>query len=120
MHILSNFNNITIIEIQHDRYFNDFTSPECAKSGAIIEETIILSPGPLKFPATMLDQLRKLGLVVEIDDTVIYLREPFTASTSGVALTPEQAKVLTHMERKTVNFSIKMLCNWSDGSFGEL
>mmetsp|Transcript_31056 Transcript_31056/g.29654 ORF Transcript_31056/g.29654 Transcript_31056/m.29654 type:complete len:216 (-) Transcript_31056:1167-1814(-) len=101
-------------------YFNDFTSPECAKSGAIIEETIILSPGPLKFPATMLDQLRKLGLVVEIDDTVIYLREPFTAATSGVPLTPEQAKVLTHMERKTVNFSIKMLCNWSDGSFGEL
>jgi hypothetical protein len=94
--------------------------PEFAKAGAIIDETIILSPGPLKFPATMLDQLRKLGLVVEIDDTVIYLREPFTAATSGVALTPEQAKILAHMERKTVLFTIKLLCDWTDGSFEEL
>ena len=60
----------------------------------------------------MLDQLRKLGLVVEIDDSVIHLREPFTAATAGVALTPEQAKMLAHLEKRTVDFSIKMLRYW--------
>ena len=68
----------------------------------------------------MLDQLRKLGLVVEIEDSVIHLREPFTAATAGVALTPEQAKMLAHLEKRTVSFSIKMMCYWFDGSFEEL
>ena len=68
----------------------------------------------------MLDQLRKLGLVVEIDDTVIHLREPFTAATAGIPLTPEQAKMLAHLEKRTVEFSIKMLCYWFDGAYEEL
>ena len=102
------------------RYFKNFTSPEFAKAGAILAEEVIVSPGPLIFPATMLDQLRKLGLVVEIEDSVIHLREPFTAATAGVALTPEQAKMLAHLEKRTVSFSIKMMCYWFDGSFEEL
>ena len=68
----------------------------------------------------MLDQLRKLGLVVEIDDGVIHLREPFTAAHANVALTPEQAKMLAHLEKRTVNFSIKMLSYWFDGTYEEL
>jgi hypothetical protein len=112
---VSNFKFLSIF-----RYFKNFTSPEYAKAGATIEETVVLSPGPLTFPATMLDQLRKLGLVVEIDDTVIYLREPYTAANAGVALTPEQAKMLTHMDKRTVNFSISMLCYWFDGSYEDL
>ena len=107
-------------DIFSNRYFTNFTSPEYAKAGAVLEEDVILPPGPLTFPATMLDQLRKLGLVVEIDDSVIHLREPFTAASAGVALTPEQAKMLAHLEMRTVNFSIKMLCYWFDGTYEEL
>jgi Insertion domain in 60S ribosomal protein L10P len=102
------------------RYFTNFSSPEFAKSGAIIREDVILPPGPLSFPATMLDQLRKLGMIVEIDDTVVHLRESYTAATAGVALTPEQAKALAHLDMRTVNFSIKMLCYWFDGTYEEL
>lgn len=74
----------------------------------------------MTFPATMLDQLRKLGLIVEIDDTVIHLREPYTAAIAGQALSPEQAKMLAHLDKRTVNFSIKMISYWFDGTYEDL
>ena len=46
--------------------------------GAVLSKDIVIPPGPLPnataFPSTMLDQFRKLGLVVEMDDGVITLR----------------------------------------------
>lgn len=79
-----------------------------------------IAAGVLPFPTSMLDQLRKLGLIVEVDDSKIVLREPFVASAVGVPLTPEQAKVLTHFGLKTVPFSIKLEARWRDGEFFEL
>ena len=110
----------TYIESFGFRYFKNFTNPEYAKSGAIMDSDIIIPPGPLTFPGSMLDHLRKLGMIVEIDDSIIYLREPYTAATAGEAVTPEQAKVLTHFDKKTVNFKIKLLCHWTDGNYEDL
>ena len=112
------FTNRSKAEVQ--KYFKGFKSPEFAKAGTILKETIVLNPGPLTFAGTMLDHLRKLGLIVEIDDGVIYLREPYTAATKGVPITPEQAKMLTHMEKQTVDFKMRLLAYWTDGSFEEL
>jgi mRNA turnover protein 4 len=102
-----------------NRYFKNLKMPEFAKAGAVLKENIVLNPGPLTFPATMLDHLRKLGLIVELDDGVIYLREPYTAASAGVPLTPEQAKMLVHMDRRTINFTMKLEGHWSDGKFEE-
>jgi mRNA turnover protein 4 len=102
------------------KYFKGFKAPEFAKAGAVLTENIVLQPGPLSFASTMLDHLRKLGLVVEIDDGILYLREPFTAAAKGVPITPEQAKLLTHMDKKTVDFTMKLLAYWTDGTFEEL
>lgn len=68
----------------------------------------------------MLDQFRKLGLVVEVDNGVMMLREPFVAASKGIPLSPEQAKVLVHQEIPVDEFKVKMLCMWSDGEFQEL
>lgn len=68
----------------------------------------------------MIDQLRKLGMIVEVENGVLQLREPFRAAESGEHLTPEQAKVLVHFQRKLVDFKIDVTCCWSDGSFEEL
>ena len=114
--ILYNFHACCFV----DRYFKGFKAPEFAKAGAILKETIVLQPGPLSFAGSMLDHLRKLGMIVEIDDGVVYLREPFTAATKGVPLTPEQAKTLTHMEKRTVDFKMKLLAYWTEGSYEEL
>lgn len=76
--------------------------------------------GPLDLAPSMMDQLRKLGLIVEIEDSKLMLREVFTAARETTPLTPEQAKVLTHLGKQMAQFEIKIICSWSDGNFQNL
>ena len=61
--------------------------------------------------------MRKLGLVVEIHDSELLLREPYVAARAGLPLTPEQAKVLEHLGKQLAVFEIRLLGHWSDGQF---
>jgi mRNA turnover protein 4 len=99
------------------RYFKEFKSPDFAKAGDIPKEDIVITTGPISFSTSMLDQFRKLGMIVEINNNQLHIREPFIASKTGIPLTPEQAKVLTHFEIKLANFQIVLECFWSDGEF---
>ena len=83
-------------------------------------ESVVYPPGPLPFPPSMLDQLRKLGMIVEIEDSQLLLREPFVGAKDGVALNPEQARVLTHFGKKLASFEIELMCHWTDGKFKSL
>eukprot|EP00599_Poterioochromonas_sp_BG-1_P014054 CAMPEP_0173163152 /NCGR_PEP_ID=MMETSP1105-20130129/19752_1 /TAXON_ID=2985 /ORGANISM="Ochromonas sp., Strain BG-1" /LENGTH=203 /DNA_ID=CAMNT_0014083157 /DNA_START=14 /DNA_END=626 /DNA_ORIENTATION=+ len=89
-------------------YFSGFSSPDFAKAGAIPEETIVLPPGELPFPTTMLDELRKLGMTVEIEDGKVILREELTS------------KNISEVDRPIINLTITLLCKWEDGSYEEL
>ena len=60
----------------------------CMYTGYIPEESITLRAGGLEFPTSMLEQLRKLGLVVEINNGTLVLREPFIVCRKGEALKP--------------------------------
>ncbi len=102
------------------KYFKNFSSPEFAKAGAILEEDIVIPPGELTFPVSMLDELRRLGMIVEVEDSKVVLREAYTAATKGVPLSPEQAKILVKFDRKTINFTIRLECKWENGKFDEL
>jgi len=93
--------------------------PEYAKAGAIPNETIVLQPGPLQFSGTMLEHLRKLGLVVEIDNGTLELRSSFVACKTGIPLSPEQAKLLVHLEKPLIEFKIKVESFWVDGKVEE-
>jgi hypothetical protein len=68
----------------------------------------------------MLDQLRKLGLIVEIETGVVVLRQQFSAATQNIPLTPEQAKILVHLQQPIVRSKIHLDSRWSDGEFEEL
>lgn len=68
----------------------------------------------------MLDELRKLGMIVEVEDGKVVLRQSIDIATSGVPLTPEQARLLVKFERPIIRFSIKILCKWENGKFKEL
>jgi mRNA turnover protein 4 len=68
----------------------------------------------------MINQLRKLGMIVEIEDGLAYLREPYNAAKNGEPLTPEQAKVLVHFEKRLAEFKIDIACFWSNGNYEEL
>ncbi len=102
------------------RYFKKFSVLDYAKAGAIPNENIVLNVGELTFPPTMLDQLRKLGLTVEIDNGKVLLREEFVAAAKGVPLAPEQCKLLVHMKMPLVRTKIDLVSSWHDGEFAEL
>lgn len=101
------------------KYFKNFSSPEYALAGTVLEEDVVIPPGELTFPVSMLDELRRLGMIVEVDDGKVVLREPYTAASSGAPLTPEQARILMKFDRKTINFTIKLECKWENGKFDE-
>jgi mRNA turnover protein 4 len=115
------FTNRTDKEVM--KYFKNFSVPEFAKAGTVPEETIVLPIGELptsSFPVSMLDELRKLGMIVEVDNAKVVLRETYTAAEAGVPLTPEQARILVKLDRPIVKFTIQMLCRWENGNFHEL
>lgn len=68
----------------------------------------------------MLDQLRTWGMIVEVDDGKVILRESLKVATAGEPLTPAQAKILTKLDKKVSTFKINLLCKWEDGEFEEL
>ena len=98
----------------------DELRPMEAKAGVIPKDSIVMKPGPLKFPVDMIDQLRKLGLVVEIENGVIVLKTTFQVAKKGTALSPEQAKILVHMGKKICVFNVQVTGAWIDGNFEEI
>ena len=102
------------------RYFKKFSAFDYAKAGAIPSKDIILPAGELNFPGSMLDQLRKLGLTVELDNGKISLKSMFIVAANGEPLTPEQAKLLVHMKQPLIAFKINLVSSWCDGNFTEL
>lgn len=112
------------------KYFKKLTYPEYAKAGEIATSNIILKEGkPLEvmsssssrtFDSSMLDQFRKLGVVVEIDNGIIIVKNDYVVASKGKPLNAEQAKLLTHLEVPMSNFKLKLACHWSDGEYEEL
>lgn len=74
----------------------------------------------MPFNVSTLDQYRKLGLTVEVENGVMQLREPYIAAERGVPLTPEQAKILVHLDKKVDEFKLHLKCVWHGGQFEEL
>jgi mRNA turnover protein 4 len=101
------------------KYFKNYSAADFAKAGSVPTEDIVLQPGVLDFPVTMLDVLRKLGMVVEVEDGTVVLRSPITIASVGVPLTPEQAKILVKLGTKTIQFKVKLECAWENGAFTE-
>lgn len=102
------------------RYFGNYSSSDYAKAGSIPSENIILQPGPLDFPVTMLDEVRKLGMVSEVDDGALVLCTPLTIASIGIPLTPEQAKILVKLDKKIIEFKVSIDCIWENGKYTEL
>jgi mRNA turnover protein 4 len=102
-----------------ERYFAEFSVPEFAKAGTVPDQSITLDAGPLPFPISMMQELRKMGLVVEVEAGGLQLRDAATIASAGSPLTPEQAKILTKLDMKLIDFKIKLLCRWEDGAYQE-
>ncbi|KAG9403662.1 mRNA turnover 4 [Aphanomyces cochlioides] len=103
-------------------YFKKLSIEDYAKSGFVSTETVTIPAGPQpQFVGSMVESLRQLGLPVDLKRGVIVLNNDHTICKEGQTLTPEQAKLLVHFDKKMSNFHVELLSRWSsDGKFERL
>lgn len=102
-----------------EAYFSEFSVAEFAKAGTVPTESMALEAGPLPFPISMMGELRKMGMVVEVQEGKLVLRDTMTIAFADVPLTPEQAKILTKLDVKLIDFRIKLISRWENGAYQE-
>lgn len=77
------------------KYFESFAVADHATAGFVPKETIVLPKGSLgTWPVSMMDQFRRLGVVVEVEDAELVNRQELNMCTAGEPITPEGAKLL--------------------------
>ncbi|TMW68482.1 hypothetical protein Poli38472_005950 [Pythium oligandrum] len=102
-------------------YFNKLSFTDFARSGFVATEAVSVPEGPLpQFIGSQLESLRTLGLPVDLKKGVVVLRQDYTICKEGQTLTPEQARLLQHFDRKMATFKLTPLSVWSKGSFERL
>jgi mRNA turnover protein 4 len=102
-------------------YFASMVEPDFARAGAIAPRTEVVTSAMLeKFPVSMVEQLRKLGLAVDIKNGSVVFRDgqtEFKLCKEGETLSVEKCKLLGHFGMKLADFRVKLVCRWSDGAF---
>jgi len=105
-------------------YFETLSEPDFARAGARANAEVTITEDQMSsFPVSMMEQLRKLGMPVEIKQGKVVFRdglEKYRLCKKDEVLSAEQCKLLKHFGIKLVNFEVKLLCRWSDGEFEEL
>jgi mRNA turnover protein 4 len=74
-------------------------------------------------PVNLVDQFKKLGLPVEVQNGVMTLRcEEHVLCKEGQTLSAEQCKALVHFGIPLARFDVQLKCRWNsvDGAFEEL
>jgi mRNA turnover protein 4 len=99
------------------KYFKNYSVDDYARTGTSAPFTFTLQAGKIAHPGSMVEQLRKLGLPVKLDMGDIYIETETTVCVEGAPLTPEQAKLLQHFDKKSTQFEVKLLSQWSKGSY---
>jgi mRNA turnover protein 4 len=106
-----------------EEYFANFAEDDYARAGAKATRQVNVNNEMLyKFPSSMVDQFRKMGLPVDVDNGKLVLvgnKKDHTVCEDGDELSAEDCKLLTHFGIKLTEFRVKLLCCWTaaDGSF---
>lgn len=105
-------------------YFETLSEPDYARAGAKATAEVYVAEDKMSnFPVSMMEQLRKLGMPVEIKQGKVVFRdghERYRVCKKNEVLSAEQCKILKHFEIKLVNFEVTLLCRWSNGEYEEL
>ncbi|RHY90037.1 hypothetical protein DYB35_001244 [Aphanomyces astaci] len=96
------------------KYFKDLSVEDYAKSGFVATETVTIPAGPQpQFVGSMVESLRQLGLPIDLKRGVIVLTNDHTICKEGATLTPEQAKLLVHFDKKLSTFNVQLVSRWA-------
>ena len=101
------------------KYFKELEFPEFPKAGFIPHENVIMKPGELEFSTSMIEHLRKLGLILEVENGKLILCEQYIAAKKDVAITPEQATMLKHLGKPLTTFKVDVESYWKEGKVEE-
>lgn len=103
-------------------YFESLSITDFPRSGFVATETFEVEAGELPlFIGSMVESLRTLGLPVDLKKGKVVLNQKHTVCKAGQTLTPEQAKLLQHFDKKMAEFKLTPLSVWSkDGSYQRL
>lgn len=102
-------------------YFANMNEPDFARAGSAASRDVSVSNNDLgAFPVSMMEQFRKLGMPVEIQNGRVVLRDGRTLyriCKKGETLSAEKCKLLVHFGVKLSEFKVHLVCRWSDGEF---
>jgi mRNA turnover protein 4 len=104
-------------------YFDKHSVTDHPRSGFVATETVSLEAGELPmFIGSMVESLRLLGLPVDLKKGKVVLNQPHTVCKAGQTLTPEQARLLVHFDKKMAEFKLTPLSVWTkdDGAYERL
>jgi mRNA turnover protein 4 len=106
---------------QVEAYFQTTSEPDYARAGAKAPRTVEVPRDQVeRFPVSMMEQFRKLGMPVEIKNGKVILRDgqdTYRICKEGETLTAEKCKLLTHFEEKLSKFAVHLACRWSNGEY---
>jgi mRNA turnover protein 4 len=105
-------------------YFSSMVEPDFARAGSVSSRTVMATNEMLdRFPVSMMEQFRKLGMPVEIKVGKVILRDGLTeyrVCKDGETLSAEKCKLLVHFETKVADFKVDLVSRWADGEFEPL
>lgn len=99
-------------------YFASIAGNVFARTGALSEVSFHIPQGPLdamRFPHSMCEYLRKLGLPVKLDKGVINVEEETVVCEPGEELTAEAATILKLFGLETAQFGMVLTAHWTGG-----
>jgi mRNA turnover protein 4 len=102
-------------------YFSSYSEPDFARAGSVSPREVLVNSGMLDaFPVSMMEQFRKLGMPVEIQNGKVVFRDgvsEFRICKEGETLSAEKCKLLVHFGMKITNFKVGLVCRWENGEF---
>lgn len=104
-----------------EEYFNQLEEADFARAGSTASREVVVS-NIAQFPVSMMEQLRQLGLPVEIENGKIVWRDGRTEHRickEGEVLSAEKCKLLKHFDLKLADFAVSLVCRWANGEFEE-
>lgn len=105
-------------------YFRELEEPDFARAGFVAKSEVTVKNEMMdSFPGSMMEQLRKLGMPVEIKEGKVVLqdkRAKWRLCAQGETLSTDQCKLLTHFNIPMASFKVQPVCYWSNGEFVRL
>ncbi|XP_033331513.2 ribosomal protein LP0-like [Megalopta genalis] len=91
-------------------WMESYEEADYARSGFIVDETIVLPKGPLpEFAHSIEPHLRQLGMPTALQKGVVTLIKEYKVCKKGQTLTPEQARILKLLDKPLATFKLTPL-----------